>query len=467
MNLGKLNSYFGEGTVLKGSLKFKGVLRFDGDFEGDIATDDTLIIGETGIVKATLGVGSLHNFGKVNGDVDASKNISLHANSKLEGNIRTPSLMTEDMARFEGACSMPVVERPDHSEADMIAAAMSGPAQTVNPYELVGKEPPVKESFLAAFTLKQKASAAGAGALLIILIMIWAVFGGEKKSPEKAAEEAAVTMEKTQTAAKQEIVPQDSGAVKAVSDNDIAKLKKDIEADAKNPHPHQILSKIYLGKRDYKNAVATLEQGVAAIPGNEELVTLAGQTLHRSGREKEALKYFISLAQINPNSAEAINNTAFQKMESGALDQSAELFRSALAKDPANFRSKIGLAAVYSKQEENAKAIQECANILKEADDYSPAMNRLAWIYAKQGNNLKEAQTLSEKSLAIYADIPEYIDTLSEVNFKLGNYNESIKLIKRAIELAPAEPYYKRQLFKYQRTQKGKAQPAPKPEPVM
>jgi len=469
MNLGKLNSYFGDGTVLKGSLKFKGVLRFDGDFEGDVTTQDTFIIGETGKVKATVKVGALHNFGKISGNVEAQKNISLHTNSKLEGNISTPSLVTEDMAFFEGSCVMPIVERPDHSEADLIAAAVSGPASSINPYELVGKEAPSTGGFLSTLSVKQKMAGAGTGAFLIILVMIWIVFGGEKRHGDAVSGEETVAAEQGgQQISSAEAKPENS-AGNAVNEQDIAGLKKEIEANQQNPQPYMTLAKISLGKRDYRSAIEALTQGATAMPKNEEIATLLGQTLLRTGKEKEAMKYFTALAQINPASAEAMNNDGFQKMDSGSLEQAVSLFKNALQKDPANYRSRIGLASVYSKQEENDKAAQECLAILKDADDYAPAMNRLAWIYAKQGANLNNALTLSQKSLAIFDDIPEYIDTLSEVNYKLGNYNDAVKLIKKAIELVPSEPYYRRQLFKFQKSQRGRAaapqqQPAAEPQ---
>ena len=107
MNSEKLDSFFGEGTVLKGTLKFKGLLRFDGEFDGEIQTKDTLIIGETGKVKAGIQAGSVFNFGKMDGNVKAEFKLQLYATSHLNGNIEAPVIMMEEGAHFEGACKMP------------------------------------------------------------------------------------------------------------------------------------------------------------------------------------------------------------------------------------------------------------------------------------------------------------------------------------------------------------------------
>jgi cytoskeletal protein CcmA (bactofilin family)/Tfp pilus assembly protein PilF len=458
MHLGKINSYFGEGTVLKGSLKFNGVLRFDGDFEGEITTDDTFIIGETGKVRANVRVGSLHNFGDIKGDVEALKGISLHSNSKLSGNMKTPSLTTEEWAFFNGSCEMTNTEGAKHSP-------VSGSRQTLNAPlpQVEGMSLPAETGSMGAGALKW-----GVGAvtgLVAVAAVTWMVLSGRENPsqpvapPVVAPSTAPATPEAPKPDKQAQTEPSTAkgapGVINAVSEQDVARLKKDIEKDPKNPEAHLTLSRIYLDKRDYKSSIAELEDAVKALPNNEEIRAVLGQTYHRTGREKDALRHFSALAQINPNSVEAINNTAFIKAESGGLNQAEALFKKALESKPGNFRARLGLAVVHSKREENDKAVQECMGILKEADDYAPAMNRLAWIYAKKGSNLTEALKLSEKSLSIFDDIPEYLDTLSEVNHRAGNNAEAVRLTKRAIEIMPADPYYKRQLFKFQKAQKA------------
>jgi tetratricopeptide (TPR) repeat protein len=435
-------------------------LRFDGDFEGNVITDDTFIIGETGKVRANVRVGTLYNFGDIKGDVEALKGISLHSNSKLSGNMKTPSLTTEEWALFNGSC---VMTKPEGAEQSHPGAPKQSLGGTLPPVEGMG----ISAESSRAGSMGAGAVKLGAGALAalaVVATVTWMVLSGKETPshpvPPPVAETAAVAPEAAKPAGQaQQTEPSTAkgapGTINAVSEQDVARLKKDIEKDPKNPEAHLTLARIHLDKRDYKSAIAALEDAVKALPANEELRAVLGQTYHRTGREKEGLKHFSALAQMNPNSEEAINNTAFQKAESGGLNQAEALFKKVLESKPGNFRARLGLAVVHSKREENDKAVQECMGILKEADDYAPAMNRLAWIYAKKGSNLNEALKLSEKSLAIFDDIPEYLDTLSEVNHRAGNNAEAVKLTKRAIELMPGEPYYKRQLFKFQKAQKG------------
>jgi cytoskeletal protein CcmA (bactofilin family) len=108
---GEQKSYIGKGVSLKGTLSYKGSLHMDGDFEGEIFTEDELVIGETGVLKADIQVGTIINRGTFSGNITAKKIIILYRQSSLNGNINSPSLYMEEGAEFQGNCSMPVEER--------------------------------------------------------------------------------------------------------------------------------------------------------------------------------------------------------------------------------------------------------------------------------------------------------------------------------------------------------------------
>jgi tetratricopeptide (TPR) repeat protein len=239
--------------------------------------------------------------------------------------------------------------------------------------------------------------------------------------------------------------------IKVARGNVAGKLKNEIRSNRRDPKLRIKLANHYINKADYVRTLAVLKKGTADFPNKEDIRRLYANTLHRTGKEKEALEQYILLATSNPDIVEAVNNLAFSQLNKGLLTEATANFNTTLNREPNNFRGRLGLAMVYSKLEENNKAEAECMKILDQAKDYAPAMNRLAWIYAKQGIKLNKAEALSKKSLAIFDNIPEYIDTLSEINYKKGNHDEAIRLIKRAVKLIPSDSYYKRQLFKFRR----------------
>ncbi|MEE8127334.1 MAG: polymer-forming cytoskeletal protein [Nitrospinaceae bacterium] len=101
-----IKAYLGEDTVFSGTLSFNGVVRIDGKMDGEVNTDDTLIVGEKGILEADINAGTVICRGKIKGTIRASKRIEIHANSEVVGNISAPALLVENGAIFDGNCDM-------------------------------------------------------------------------------------------------------------------------------------------------------------------------------------------------------------------------------------------------------------------------------------------------------------------------------------------------------------------------
>ena len=105
-NIKDIKAYLGEDTVFSGTLSFNGVVRIDGKMDGEVNTDDTLIVGENGVIEADIHAGTVICRGKIKGTIQASKRIEIHANSEVVGNISTPALLVENGAIFDGSCDM-------------------------------------------------------------------------------------------------------------------------------------------------------------------------------------------------------------------------------------------------------------------------------------------------------------------------------------------------------------------------
>ena len=100
------NAFLGEGTTFKGILSFEGTVRIDGKLEGEVYTKDTLVVGETAAVNASIKAGTVIISGTIKGDVIAEKKVEIHSSGRLFGNIQTPVLSIEEGVVFEGNCSM-------------------------------------------------------------------------------------------------------------------------------------------------------------------------------------------------------------------------------------------------------------------------------------------------------------------------------------------------------------------------
>lgn len=104
---GNLGGFVGNNTHLTGDATFKGMMRVDGHLSGRIASaDGTLIVSTNGLVEADVEVATAKIYGTVRGNVTATGMIEMGRTARVTGNIRTPSLVIEGGALFEGDCRM-------------------------------------------------------------------------------------------------------------------------------------------------------------------------------------------------------------------------------------------------------------------------------------------------------------------------------------------------------------------------
>ena len=101
-----IKAYMGEDTTFSGTLNFEGIVRIDGKFEGEVVTNDVLIVGETGELNADITAGIVVCKGKITGSIVAAEKVEMHANSRITGNVKCPALQIELGAILDGHCDM-------------------------------------------------------------------------------------------------------------------------------------------------------------------------------------------------------------------------------------------------------------------------------------------------------------------------------------------------------------------------
>ena len=104
--VGALTAFIDQGSEFSGKLSFKDTVRIDGRFEGEISSENTLIVGESGSVTATIKSQVVIISGEVHGEITASGQVVLHKTARVDGNIHTARLVVEDGAVFTGRVEM-------------------------------------------------------------------------------------------------------------------------------------------------------------------------------------------------------------------------------------------------------------------------------------------------------------------------------------------------------------------------
>lgn len=86
------NSVIGEGSIFEGKFYIAGSLRVDGKFEGEIRTEEALVVGETGKVKTNIDANDVLMSGTLIGDINAREEVRLTESGRMVGDITAPVL---------------------------------------------------------------------------------------------------------------------------------------------------------------------------------------------------------------------------------------------------------------------------------------------------------------------------------------------------------------------------------------
>ena len=112
-NDNSLNSKIGEGSIFEGKFYIAGSLQIDGRFEGEIQTQDQLVVGETGKVKTDIFARRVVVGGTVIGNIEASEEVILLSTGRVLGNIKAPRVNIEEGVVVKGEVSVDAGQTKD------------------------------------------------------------------------------------------------------------------------------------------------------------------------------------------------------------------------------------------------------------------------------------------------------------------------------------------------------------------
>lgn len=106
----QVNGLLDKGCSFEGKLTFDGTVQINGNFQGEVYSDGTLIIGNDAHVEGGIFVDTLIAYGSVQGTIDSKSKIELHVPAVIVADIKTKTLSIEDGVVFQGKCQM---DRPE------------------------------------------------------------------------------------------------------------------------------------------------------------------------------------------------------------------------------------------------------------------------------------------------------------------------------------------------------------------
>ena len=126
---GGLTAFIDQGSEFEGKLSFRDTVRIDGRFSGEITSENTLIVGESGEIEAEIRSKTIVVSGTVNGNLIAEAKVVLHKSARINGDIQTPSIVVEEGAMITGKINM------DGSSSKKSTASLKSVAATTDSKE--------------------------------------------------------------------------------------------------------------------------------------------------------------------------------------------------------------------------------------------------------------------------------------------------------------------------------------------
>jgi cytoskeletal protein CcmA (bactofilin family) len=107
-NTDKVDTVIGPGSLIKGDIHSRGTLRIDGNVEGNIRADATVIIGEKGVVKANVTAAHVVIGGTVHGNIHGREKVEVLSTGRMFGDVTTAAskFVVAEGVIFEGRCTM-------------------------------------------------------------------------------------------------------------------------------------------------------------------------------------------------------------------------------------------------------------------------------------------------------------------------------------------------------------------------
>jgi tetratricopeptide (TPR) repeat protein len=153
-------------------------------------------------------------------------------------------------------------------------------------------------------------------------------------------------------------------------------------------------------------ALAALAQARRSHPGSPMLVVATGRIMEEDDRVAEALAIYREAVKLFPDSAELQFSLGAAEDRMGRRRECLAAMTRAVALDP----------------------------------EFSEALNYLAYTWAEEDRNLKEALTLALKANTLKPDNGYYLDTLGWVYYRMKDYEKALPLLERAVQLSGEDP---------------------------
>jgi tetratricopeptide (TPR) repeat protein len=123
----------------------------------------------------------------------------------------------------------------------------------------------------------------------------------------------------------------------------------------------------------------------------------------------------------------------------GRYEEALPLWERTVAADPVGPQARFALGAAYERTGRAGQAVDVFRDLITDFPDFHLALNYLGYMWAEQGANLEEAQSLVERAVSLDPGNGAYADSLGWVYYQRGEYEKALEHLRRAADVLPSD----------------------------
>jgi tetratricopeptide (TPR) repeat protein len=163
-----------------------------------------------------------------------------------------------------------------------------------------------------------------------------------------------------------------------------------------------------------------------------------GRIALRTENLERAREEFTVVTQLADSAYEAWLDLGFVYRKMAKPDQEIRTYQTGLnhmRDEQSQSRLLFALGVVYEQNGQVEQAVTTFEEIIARDPDYTQALNYLGYMLADRGLRLEYAHDLIEKAVTLAPDNAAYLDSYGWVFYRLGNYNQALVHLKKAVAL--------------------------------
>lgn len=212
------------------------------------------------------------------------------------------------------------------------------------------------------------------------------------------------------------------------------------------------------GYRHGVGTVAALEEQLKAKPDDVELLYQVGTKHAEAGRSEQAAASLNKVLKLDPKNTERNPLILYSLGEAYYMDEkyadAKPYFSRVLTDYPTSDAvpdATRRLAGIEYKLGNHDAAVATMEKTLTGKESDVSALNGFAWFCAQRKIGLDKALPAAQKAADLSGRDPGIVDTLAEVYFAMGDYDNAIKAEEEALAKNPTDKYMKDQVARFKK----------------